>query len=701
MVHHNRISSTIAVRRNGRSALTTSSDGVSSVRTIPRWPRPMIESNGDYRAESYLEDLVGGPLYEKQANLPRLPIPRIHDTLALLKDTVLPLAESENEKEEFLDALESFEKNGLVTKLQERLIDRSSNEFANDSSWLSLWWNQLGYLQVRDPVVINVSYFFHFRDDWTLPIASTKSSSAPHVTRGIMRAATILHAAADFRKKVCSGSLQQEHIGRNESRTSLCSVAYKYMFHACRIPYLKQDGYRIYDPSIHTHGVIASKGYFFKIDFIDPDTHEPLSLKILEESLVACTLAANELEKRNVPKIGWLTSGNRDDWAYAREQLIHFGGAEMERALESLESGAILICLDDECPESRRQCGNLFWHGGHNSGGNRWFDKSVQIICSANGKAGLIGEHSMMDGMPMVNFANTITKTSYESTVKKSTPVSSFFKAPSSDIFANVLDNFPPDDLLKIRNITNQGRSLYNYVGFTISCMMPFWNFPSIETAELRLKKLIDDHDLSSLNFQAYGSSYIKQSGFSPDAYVQIAMQLATYRLFGKQVGTYEASQVRRFKHGRTETTRTVSPNSNAFLSKMGLFPRFDETDSQARLDKLKLLEKAVSSHVNYLQRASKGMGVDRHLLGLSLLVNENEETPSLFNNELYKRSKHWRVSTSNLSHPRFENWGYGEVVPDGKCVIFEFDVRLLTLKYYSYIFHLSKHNRSWSKLRY
>jgi carnitine O-acetyltransferase len=39
-----------------------------------------------------------------------------------------------------------------------------------------------------------------------------------------------------------------------------------------------------------------------------------------------------------------------------------------------------------------------FLTGGLGSGYNRWFDKSIQLICTANGKAGLLGEHSMMDG---------------------------------------------------------------------------------------------------------------------------------------------------------------------------------------------------------------------------------------------------------------------------------------------------------------
>lgn len=173
-------------------------------------------------------------------------------------------------------------------------------------------------------------------------------------------------------------------------------------------------------------------------------------------------------------------------------------------------------------------------------------------------------------------------------------------------------------------------------------------------------------HALHVQSFRGYGSDFIKKSGYSPDAYVQIAMQVATYRLWGEQAGTYEASQVRPFLHGRTETTRTVSSQSAAFVREMGLQPKMDEHDKTARKAKLRLLQEAVNAQVQYTGKAAQAQGVDRHFFGLSMLVKGQETAPDLYNDPVFVRSKRWRVSTSNLTHPNFENWGYGEVVPDG-----------------------------------
>jgi carnitine O-acetyltransferase len=207
----------------------------------------------------------------------------------------------------------------------------------------------------------------------------------------------MLFAAAQFRKLVVTGQLPYERVGKK--KTPICATAYKYMFNACRIPHRDHDTYRIYDPSCYTHAIVARKGHFFSIQLVHPSSGNPLPVTDLEEQLRQCILLADSFPSSR-PKFGSMTSSNRDDWADAREKLLHAGGLAMEDAFEQLQSGALLVNLDDEAPVSRQECGDLFWTGGLKSGSNRWFDKSIQIMVANNGKAGLIAEHSMMDGMP-------------------------------------------------------------------------------------------------------------------------------------------------------------------------------------------------------------------------------------------------------------------------------------------------------------
>lgn len=332
----------------------------------------MVESNGDYREEAFLEKHIGGPLYEEQDSLPRLPIPSIAETLHRFLPTALPLAKNEEEKTNLLAACEIFPYQ--AEKLQERLIDRRDNEM-KDSSWLQLWWNQLAYLQYRGSVVVNVSYFFQFQDDPTTGHGENEVN--------IQRAAAMLFATGEFRQKVCSGSLPVDRIGKKQ--TTLCSTPYKYMFHACRVPQPNQDTYRIYDPSQYRHAIVARNGHFFSIDIVHPESGNPLPLELIERKLADCIRLG---DSKPPSKLGLLTSSNRDTWTHARRVLLEEGGEAMRQALEVLESGAVLVNLDSTEPVSREECCIDLLTGGKHSCGNRWFDKSIQLLVAQNGKSG-------------------------------------------------------------------------------------------------------------------------------------------------------------------------------------------------------------------------------------------------------------------------------------------------------------------------
>lgn len=607
-----------------------SSDNFSSMNhSLQAWNVPKVDCHGDYRQEAFLED-PSKPLYEKQMDLPRLPVPAVKDTLERFLPTAMPLAETPEEAASLQACVDSFESESV--QLQERLLARQG-EYSTEtnSSWLQHWWNTLGYLQVRDRSPINVSYFFQLQDDPTCFVGDKD----PQIKRG----AALLWHMADFRYRVCSGTLPQETLGRK--KIPLCSTAFKYMFHACRIPHKGEDSYTIYDPSRHTHAIVASKGHFFAVDFLDQEGNL-VPVSVLEERLQQCVDLASSQGPPSL-ELGWMTAANRDEWAEGRQALLDAGGVAMEQALEKLQAGAMLLCLDDETPVSRSECAPLWLHGMNPKDGdtkpcNRWFDKSIQLIVTKNGKTGFLGEHTLMDGMPLVGFAEHVAKNSHADAVKGSASYGGTASGGVENIFQSAIP------------AVSGSADVQKHLA---EAKQEFTNFVQAHTIEVQ-------------SFQGYGSDFIKKAGFSPDAYVQMAMQLATYRLWGKQGGTYEATQTRTFLHGRTETTRSVSTESAAFCNLMGLVPKYDEHIESARKQKLEALQQATTAHTKFMGKAATGQGVDRHFLGLSMCAQEGESLPALYSHPVFARSKRWRVSTSNLTHPLFANWGYGEVVPDG-----------------------------------
>lgn len=386
---------------------STAAATTTSVRPWPDHTNGMIESKGDYTDEMWLEEYIGGPLYQYQKSLPTLPvISNLDTTIQKLVPTILPLAKDDNEITNVQSCLSKFP--NQASHLQERLQEHAK-KIGKSSSWLQQWWNTYCYLQVRDSVVINVSYFFHFQSD-------------PTVTNIVQRAAAIAYQTGQFRTAVVTGQFPAEQIGKssNSSSKPLCSVAYKYMFHACRIPQLQQDTYRIYDPSMYHHVILSMRGQFYKVPLINPSTNEPYSMSTIENAIQQCIDYTKPTNDGQLLQLGWCTSSNRDKWANVRQQLLNVGGIEMEQALRDIESGVVAICLDiDDTPVSRTEIAQMLLHGSTSSspsgtGGNRWFDKSIQFIVSNHGKAaGLLGEHSMMDGMPVVQLANFVTKLSY------------------------------------------------------------------------------------------------------------------------------------------------------------------------------------------------------------------------------------------------------------------------------------------------
>lgn len=69
--------------------------------------------------------------------------------------------------------------------------------------------------------------------------------------------------------------------------------------------------------------------------------------------------------------------------------------------------------------------------------------------------------------------------------------------------------------------------------------------------------------------FKAYGKEYIKKQKVSPDAFIQVAMQLAFYKCRGRLVSTYESASIRRFQDGRVDNIRSATPEALAFVKSM------------------------------------------------------------------------------------------------------------------------------------
>ena len=428
----------------------------------------------------------------------------------------------------------------------------------------------------------------------------------------VSRAASLIKAAIPFRDMVESKQLEPEKV----RGAPLCMNSYQWLFHSSRYPVKPSDSAKKYDAATHNHVVFARKNKFFSVPLSSP-SGKPLSLAQLEHQ-ISCVIA--QAGSDLAPPVGVLTADNRDHWTDAREALLQ-ASSKNQQSLEKIESSMIVVCLDDTKPVSREAISSACWTG---NGRNRFFDKQ-QLLVFENGRSGFLGEHSCMDGTTTLRLNEFICATIANNKVDFGT------ETETSDL--------PAPEELKF-DINDKVARL-------------------IKGAEERFDQLVGSHDLQVLHYEGYGKNLIKKFKVSPDAWAQLVKQLAFHKLTGRPAVTYESAQTRKYQLGRTEVIRSASNESKAWTEAMA-----DPKATDAR--RASLFRAAVARHVQYSAWAADGQGVDRHFFGLKKMVREGEQVPEIYKDESFSKSAHWELSTSQLSSPYLDGWGYGEVVPDG-----------------------------------
>ncbi|KAK5729106.1 Carnitine O-acetyltransferase mitochondrial [Elasticomyces elasticus] len=502
---------------------------------------------------------------------------------------------SQTEYEQSKKAVDSFVSSNGIGQKLQKRL-LSRREDPKHNNWLSEWWNHAAYLAYRDPVCPYVSYFYSHRDD--------RKRRDP-----IKRAAAISTAVLEFKNQVDAGSLEPEYM----KKLPMAMSSYHWMFNACRIPAKPADYPAKYPHAENQHILVIRKNMFFKV----PTHHNgsQLSTKELEAQFQRVYETAEKS-----PGVGIMTSENRDNWTDMRDRLLK--NPANKAILQTIEAASFVVCLDDAKPVTLHERAHAYWHG---DGSNRWFDKPLQFIVNENGTSGFNGEHSMMDGTPTHRLNDTIM----------------------SWIFSDKLD-FEKEG---VRSDIPDPQPMKFQLGGE--------NYADIAMATTHHVGLMSQHELRVEAYQGYGKGLIKKFKCSPDAYVQILIQLAYHKFYGKNRPTYESAATRKFQEGRTETCRTVSDESVAFCDAMA-HPLSTNEECQ------QLFRKAVNQHVAYISDASEGKGVDRHLFGLKKLLEDGEELPDLFKDPAYTYSSTWFVSSSQLSSEFFNGYGWSQVIDEG-----------------------------------
>ncbi|XP_015665701.1 carnitine O-palmitoyltransferase 1, brain isoform [Protobothrops mucrosquamatus] len=531
-------------------------------------------------------------LYSYQASLPRLPVPAIKDTMRRYLESIRPLT---------TDA-EFHRMTGLVRDF-ERTLGPHLQWYLTLKSWwapnyVSDWWEEYVYLRGRSPLMVNSNYYgMDF-----LYVTPTPIQAA--------RAGNLVYAMLQYRRKLIREEIKPMLI---QGCLPTCSAQYERMFNTARVPGLEGDKIQHLQDSDHI--AVYHAGRLFRVSLhYKGKLLEPCELQAQFEAILCDPTPPLPGEE----KLPSMTAGERDSWARTRH--TYFQSGINKQSLNIIEKAAFFLTLDTSEQGLRGsnpgQALDVYAKSllhGHCC--DRWFDKSFNLIVYRNGKAGINAEHSWADA-PIVGhlWEYTLATDSFQ-----------LGYDDDGNCKGKMDPDVPPPQKLE-------------------------WEI-SPECQEVILQSFILAHALASdvdfhvFTFKDFGKGHIKKCRTSPDAFIQLALQLAHFRDMNKFCLTYEASMTRLFREGRTETVRSCTIESCNFVKAV-----MDPT--QTDNSRLRLFRVAAEKHQNLYREAMIGSGIDRHLFCL-YVVSKYLGLDSPFLREVL--SEPWRLSTSQTPIQQME----------------------------------------------
>ncbi|XP_053569972.1 peroxisomal carnitine O-octanoyltransferase [Bombina bombina] len=556
--------------------------------------------------ENYVFESSVERTFQYQETLPQLPVPSLEESLSKYCDAVKPFL-SQEEYEHTYNIVKKFE-NGIGKELHQKLLERAKVK----RNWLEEWWLNAAYLDVRMPSQLNVNfggpapYLEHY---WP-PKEGTQ------LERGSIAVWYTLKYWDLLRREKLS-------VHKN-GNTPLDMHQFRNLFNTCKIPGVTRDSiantFKTESEGVcPTHLIVMSNGRIFSFEAV----YEGLMLtppEILRQLQNIQNRCSNE--PRGIG-LAALTTEERTSWALTREHLINLDPKNASH-LERIQSSLFVVSLDDAkpygTPENYSQICTLALAGDPTI---RWGDKSYNCIVWSNGVLGSNCDHAPYDAMVLVAMCDYIDKNikACEGLWKGS---------------AEIRDLPYPEELV-----------------FAVDQKIMYY----ISLAKDQYYKQVADLHVANYAFTSFGKTSVKKKKLHPDTFVQLALQLAFYKLYQRPGCCYETATTRTFYHGRTETMRPCTMEAIKWCRCM-----LDPSASLAQRQDLML--KAFEKHNKTMKECQLGKGFDRHLLGLLLIAKEHGiAVPELYADPAFKKSGgggNFALSTSLVGYTNV----HGAVVP-------------------------------------
>ncbi|XP_068451969.1 carnitine O-palmitoyltransferase 2, mitochondrial-like [Clinocottus analis] len=570
------------------------------------------ESSTEYWSQS------DTPFMQHQKSLPRLPIPKLEDTVRRYLAAQRPLLNDDQFRrtEKFAHDFQS----GVGKRLQEELVAQDKNN--THTSYVSESWLNW-YLSSRYSMII------------TNPFMVFNPDPKTEYNDQLVKATNMVCSAMSFMKNLQAGLQRPEVSHLNPTKREMDGFKglvhrassilsrpvdmspFIRLFNSTRIPKRRVD--ELFTDEIAPHLLVMRKGNMYVFDVVDRDGDlvPPAEIQSHLKYILSDPTPAAAFP------LGVLTSENRDVWAGLRDKLIAAGNAEH---LQIIDSALFCLSLDDESMRDRIHLSHNMMHG---DGCNRWFDKPITIILTKDGHAGISHDHAWGDGLAALIFQNEI----FEETTKRP------LVHPGSAAAA-------VDSASAVRRLEfNLDSELEN----------------GIRKAKENFDSLVSTLTFDAMEFKKGGKALLKKSKLSPDAVVQLAFQMGFLRQYGQTAAACEYCSTAGFRHGRTDCIRPVTLQtqrcSHAFVLQPG---RHSVEQLQA------MLSECSTNHRQLIKEGTTGQGFDAHLFALKYLhESEGEALHGLYTDPAYTPIDRYILETSTLTSPAIDFAGFSPYAPD------------------------------------
>ncbi|XP_039441942.2 choline O-acetyltransferase [Culex pipiens pallens] len=584
--------------------------------------------------------------------LPKVPVPTLDQTMAEYLRVLSPIVTAQQ-----LDHTRSVIKhftapNGPGTALQQYLLDKRDA----DDNWAYYYWLNDMYLDNPLPLPIN--------SNPGMVMPPRKFTTVNDISRF---GARLIDHLMLHKEMLDGGGLVQERATSREKGQPLCMAQYYRLLGSCRRPGDPRDSQYLPEQRTDEHVVVCCRNQMYCLPVKAGDRGRLNEDEIASQLLYILNDAP--CLARKPPRIGVLTTAQRPQWARDRQMLLL--EEQNARNIELIEQALVLICIDEPIPltynargfngspAGAHYCGGRdesnmaqeMIHGGGSefNSANRWFDKTMQLIICNDGTWGLCYEHSPSEGIAVVQLLEGILKKIDEMPAEA-----------GNDTAQNHLP--PPERLEWI--------------------VRPEIDLRMREAAR-SIDRSIEDLDFYVYRYKPFGKNFIKACQVSPDVFIQLALQLAYFKLYGHLVSTYESASTRRFMLGRVDCIRSASSEALEWAKAMCQgeganvtleSDKEDDYSAEAANDAKKrdnlreLFRCAAARQTEVMVQNILGHGIDIHLLGLREASKElNQGTVhDLFTDDCYKIANCFLLSTSQVACSTNSFMGYGPVTPHG-----------------------------------